>query len=584
MLSNLRLPLRHLLLGLTLLGLLPLAALTAVSIYAAHQRHQADVQRATLDLARAVASAVDAELSASIGSLQVLASANELERCDLAAFHRELTRLAKVRPGVRQISVTDLDGRVILRSNAPPDAAPVQPVEPASLAKVIASGKPLVGSVAKGPLGEFAYPVRAPVFEAGRMRYVLTAAVLPQGLREILQRQNRPADWVITVIDSAGLRVARSRDHDSTVATQPSPSLRVLLANNPSAEGFGRTNASEGDEIITAFARMPSSGWIVAIGAPASLMEAGSGPTLALYALGVGGSLLVAIPLALALSRRIRRDIQLVVNKADTIGCAADDASAVPTIPELATLMRQVAQANRRVNDALDEAERAAGAKDQFLAVLGHELRNPLAPISSVLTLLDMKAGNTLVRERLILRRQVAHMTRLVDDLLDVARLVEGKVSLNREPVQLLQLVDHALESFREQEASAALQVHPASEPLLVDADPVRLTQVITNLLMNASRHGAGKPISIELRRHGEVAHLLVADQGEGMGAETLARVFEPFYQARSNPGSLGLGLAIVRSIVERHGGYVRATSAGPGLGSTFLVGLPLLGRQQEGL
>ena len=574
--STRSLPLRYLLLGLTLSGLLPLAALTAVSIYTARQAQQAEVQRATLDLARAVASAVEADLSASIGVLQVLAGSNELERRDFAGFHREMQRMSVARPDMRQISVSDAHGQVILRSNAPADAAPVTPLEPDSLAKARDAGKPIVGSLVRGRLGAYAYPVRVPATEAGRITYVLTAAVAPRSLLAILERQNRPNDWVITVLDAHGTRLARSRDHDSTVGSSPSPSLAGLLSNNLSPEGVGITKATEGDHVVTAFVRIPSHGWTVVIGAPLSLLRAESASTLALYALGVGGSLLVAIPLALALSRRIRREIQLVINRADKIGSDAGEELAEPMISELATLMRQVDHANRRVRDALDAAERAPSAKDQFLAVLGHELRNPLAPISSVLTLLDVKAGDTLARERQILRRQVAHMTRLVDDLLDVSRLVEGKVSLNLEPVELGQLVGHAVESFCEQETGAQVQAPAPSETLWVDADPVRLTQVITNLLINAFRHGNGLPIRVSLHRRDAMAELVVEDKGDGMTPQTLERVFEPFYQARTKHGTLGLGLAIVQSIVERHGGFVRANSAGPGQGSTFVVGLPL--------
>jgi len=565
-----------LLLGLTLSGLLPLAALSAVSIYAARHDQRAQVQRTTLDLARAVASAVEADLSASVGVLQVLAASNEIERRDLGGFYRELQRTVLARPQMRQISLSDATGQVILRSNAPADAPPVTPLEPASLARVRETGKPIVGSLVRGRLGQFAYPVRVPVTQAGQVRFVLTAAVNPQSLRDIVERQNQPNDLVITVIDADGTRLARSRDHDSTMGTAPSPSLAGLLSGNVSAEGVGMTTATEGDDVVTAFVRMPLHGWTVVTGSPVSLLRAASASTLQLYVLGVGGSLLVAIPLAIALSRRIRRDIQRVVERADKIGSDAGEKFSEPTIAELVTLMRQVDQADHRVRDALNAAQRASSAKDQFLAVLGHELRNPLAPISSVLTLLDLKAGDALARERQILRRQVTHMTRLVDDLLDVARLVEGKVSLNREPVELAQLLAHAIESFCEQESSAQVLAPEASEAIWVDGDPVRLTQVITNLLINAFRHGAGQPIQVTLHRREQTAELTVIDHGDGMTPETLARIFEPFYQVRANPGTLGLGLAIVQSIVERHGGHVRASSAGPDQGSAFVVGLPV--------
>jgi signal transduction histidine kinase len=238
--------------------------------------------------------------------------------------------------------------------------------------------------------------------------------------------------------------------------------------------------------------------------------------------------------------------------------------------------VEQVRIADRRVRDALDEAARAGAAKDQFLAVLGHELRNPLAPISNVLLLLDRKSGDNTARERAVLRRQVRHMTRLVDDLLDVARLVEGKLQFKKETVELSSLVAEVTETFRQQEPAAKLDVACPDESCVINADGIRIAQVITNLLINACRHSAGKPIRVEIVRRAGMVEVVVMDQGEGMSPETLAGLFRPFYQAHANAGSLGLGLAIVKGIVEQHGGSVSAHSPGLGAGSSFSFTLPL--------
>jgi uncharacterized protein GlcG (DUF336 family) len=270
---------------LTLLGLLPLAALTAVSIHSAREAQHREVQRATLDLARGVASAIDAELAASIWALNALATSDAVTREDFRTMHGELVRFAQARPDVVAISVADNQGHVMLRSTEPMGTTVRQAIEPASLAKVLATASPHVGPMIKGPLGQFVYAVRVPVLKQGRVKYVLTAGVRPLRVRDILQRQNRPADWVIAVFDSEGRRVARSRNNDASPGGPPSPSLSALLSSTTSAEGVGLTKALEGDGVVTAFVRLPTPKWVVAVGSPAALVDVMSGATLTLYVL-----------------------------------------------------------------------------------------------------------------------------------------------------------------------------------------------------------------------------------------------------------------------------------------------------------
>jgi hypothetical protein len=234
-------PIRKLLLGLTLVGLLPLAALTAVSIYSAHEEQHRDAERATLDLARAVASAAEAELAASVWALQALATSGSIARGDLRVLHGELARFTAVRGDLAAISLADRQGQVVLRSSEPFGSSPRQPLEPATLAKVATTRSPQVGPLVKGPGGEYVYPVRVPVVFEGSVKYVLTAGVRPLRLKEILERQQRPSNWVVAVFDSQGRRVARSRDHEATLGGAPSPTLVKMLAGNPANEGVGAT-------------------------------------------------------------------------------------------------------------------------------------------------------------------------------------------------------------------------------------------------------------------------------------------------------------------------------------------------------
>lgn len=230
----------------------------------------------------------------------------------------------------------------------------------------------------------------------------------------------------------------------------------------------------------------------------------------------------------------------------------------------------------------LEAAQAANRAKDEFLAMLGHELRNPLAPIKTALQLMKMKNEHVLERERAVIERQTVHLTNLVDDLLDVARIARGMVELAPELVELGVLVTRALEIAQPLIAQRAhtvdLRVSPVG--LLLEGDPARLTQVIVNLLTNAAKYTpAGGQITVTGSIQDDDVVLSVRDNGIGMSDDTMERAFDRFVQGRQGvdraQGGLGLGLSIVQGLVQRHGGSVRALSEGAGKGSELVVRLP---------
>jgi signal transduction histidine kinase/DNA-binding response OmpR family regulator len=262
---------------------------------------------------------------------------------------------------------------------------------------------------------------------------------------------------------------------------------------------------------------------------------------------------------------------------ADEVGALELTAEHVAMALERARL---VAELRRRAAE-LAEADRR---KDEFLAMLAHELRNPLAPILSGVEILRVDGAGPDVRRRALdaADRQVRHLARLVDDLLDVSRIRTGKVELRRERVDLRRVLDDAAAAVerlvREQEQELLMEV--AGGPLAVDGDPVRLTQVMENLLHNAAKYtDARGHIWLGARREGGEVVVRVSDDGIGIGPELLPRIFDTFVQGKQPAsrarGGLGLGLTLVRSLVELHGGTVRASSRGPGRGSAFEVRLP---------
>jgi two-component system, chemotaxis family, CheB/CheR fusion protein len=243
----------------------------------------------------------------------------------------------------------------------------------------------------------------------------------------------------------------------------------------------------------------------------------------------------------------------------------------------------------KRAEQALQEASRQ---KDEFLAVLAHELRNPLAPISSGIEVLKAAPGDRSIVERIsaTMGRQAKQLVRLVDDLLEVSRISGGKLRLRTSVMDLNEVVQDAIASTKPSLESAGhtLQIHSSAEPLPVEGDGARLTQVICNLLNNAVRYTPSPGvISITAARDGANAVLTVKDNGVGITSETLKHVFEMFYQgrnARSGPGAgLGIGLTLAKTLVEMHRGSISVHSAGENEGSEFSVRLPLAKRSAAG-
>jgi PAS domain S-box-containing protein len=261
----------------------------------------------------------------------------------------------------------------------------------------------------------------------------------------------------------------------------------------------------------------------------------------------------------------------------------------------LLAVSRQCAQAveRARLHDAnlaaRAEAEAASRAKDEFLAMLGHELRNPLSPILTAAQLMKMRGDRASAREQSIIERQVNHLIHLVDDLLDISRITRGKIELDKRPLNLATLVTKALEITGPQceEHRHRLTVDLSDEDILVVGDETRLTQVLTNLLSNAAKFTrAGGKIEVRVVRAGPRVRIHVKDDGMGIAPELLPRIFDLFVQGpRSTDrsrGGLGIGLALVRQLVTMHDGKVTAHSEGLDKGSEFIVELPTVEQRND--
>jgi signal transduction histidine kinase len=351
---------------------------------------------------------------------------------------------------------------------------------------------------------------------------------------------------------------------------------------------------------IVSTARVPDLDWVVAV-------ERSRADALAGVRRGRDTAfllLLLVVPLAvaggIATARRIARPLGTLADAVDQMAAGNPGAplgsSGITEVARLSSAFREMRDrlaARTRERERLSEELRARAdalaesdrRKDEFLAMLAHELRNPLGAISNASYLME-QLGPTdpqMVRSVSIVRRQVQHLVRLVDDLLDVSRITRGKVELRRERIDLCDVTRHAVEMTRPlfDQKSHELYLELPEEPLTLEADATRLEQVLANLLRNAAKYTEpGGRIDLAVRRDGTAALVSVRDNGIGIAPDLLPRVFELFAQGeqsldRSGAG-LGIGLTLVRSLVEMHGGRVEARSDGAGKGAEFTVLLPL--------
>jgi signal transduction histidine kinase/ActR/RegA family two-component response regulator len=551
------------------------------------------VERRIQQAARALASELDREASASLRALSALAASERLDRGDLAGFRREATRANETQPSWIAVVLFTPDGRRVVDTREA-DTGTTRTLDPASFEPITRDRQPLVGGLVRMRDGRtWGVAVRHPVLRDGQLRYVVTALMSAEAIGLVAGEARLEEELSRTVVDRAGVVVARTQEPARFVGRM---ATRTFLERTRAApQGIYRGTTLEEAQAYVAFAHAGISGWTAAVAVPAAAVEAPLRRSLAAVA-AIGAALgLVSIGGALLLSRRFARAIDSAARAADALahgGHPTVNAEGIAEVSRLGDALarsaelldargQEVEKQLGRAQAARAEAETASRAKDEFLAVLGHELRNPLSPIVTALELLALRGGAA-TREHEVIARQIQHLQRLVDDLLDVSRITRGKVELRRETCALPSVVARAVEMASPllEQKQHLLTVDVPAE-LAVVGDPVRLAQVVANLLTNAARYTAPRGhVAVNAAPHdGGTIALCVTDDGEGIAPELKAHVFDPFVQAPQPPdrrgGGLGVGLAIVKNLVAMHGGRVEAESAGVGKGSTFRVILP---------
>ncbi|TWI69672.1 signal transduction histidine kinase [Pseudoduganella lurida] len=586
--------LRGRLMLLVVLAIAPMAAMTVLSGMR-EREHAIDVARENLQRLANLAAANEAQsLEGARQILRDLSSIPDIlgnqQGCstllaDILAKNADYVNFGLIR----------LNGDVTC--SAVPSRAPVNLADRSHFRRAIAERRFIAGNYVFGRvIGRHTINLTYPVIRDDDVVAVLFAAMDLVELDKFVLDVQLPPGSVLWTVDREGTVISRRPDAASWFGRRVATPLRDALAARPKTPVL--LADADGVARLYAFARVGKaqiSDYTVMIGIPYDDIVAAA---LRDQAIAIAG-LLATVTLALLAAwfggdALIARRLRTLVRTADRIATGALDtrtgmrhrdgelSDLARSLDGMAAALQKKEGEREAATAALQAADRR---KDKFLAMLAHELRNPLAPISAGAQVLRMAGASdpAVARSAAIIARQVEHMTRLIDDLLDVSRVTRGLVRLERVPLDLCDVVRDAVEQaaplFKAKRQQLALDL-PAAVPG-VRADHQRLVQVVANLLNNAAKytpeHGH---VRVCLAREDATLRLTVADDGIGMTRELLDHVFDLFTQgertADRSQGGLGLGLALARTLVQLHGGTVQADSAGPQQGSVFTVTLPL--------
>jgi signal transduction histidine kinase len=453
--------------------------------------------------------------------------------------------------------------------------------------------------------------VGIPVRRNGQVVYALEMSLDPRLFAGLLLDQGLPADETVLILDGQTVIIARAPDHSRWMGLPPTPDQTAQVETGPDGFGFGRS--LDGQTVYRAFVRSKATGWTTVVGRSQAAIQASTSRSILLLVGGAAVALLLGIGAAVVIGKRISTPISALATSAPMItrgDRVTVDASGVREVQALhdalvtaaEALRESAAERERRLiaearavalGDSAARLQAADRTKDEFLALLSHELRSPLNAIAGWASILRSKTGDVAMASRAIetIERNTQLLTKLVNDLLDVSRIVAGRIQIEPERVEVVPLVEDVVESLRPDAVEKEIALQSVLDPRsgVVWADPARLSQVIGNLIGNAIKFTPrGGSVAVQVYDCASEVIIAVTDTGQGIPADFLPYAFDRFRQAdlsatRQHRG-LGLGLAIVRHLVEFHGGTVAAESPGEGKGARFTVRLPRLTDSDQGV
>ncbi len=565
--------LQRLLIRLVAACVIPAAVAAVLLIGYSYDRQRAIIEQRTLEVARALVQAVDRELARNQAALLVLATSPYLASGDLAAFQRQAQDAIRDLPGDSFV-LSDASGQQLVNTLRPfGEALPLRG-NLAQLRRLFETSQPaisdlFVGQVMRRPIIALDVPVR----RGDRVAFALALGIFPERLGEILARQKIPPDWVVSIFDSQGTHVARSRAAEQFVGQKGSPALVQRMAQV--AEGRLEAETLEGIPVVAVFSRSAVSRWSVAIGIPRSSLAGALWTPISMIIVGAVVLLLLGIVMAQRVGSRIAGSIRGLLPPAAALG--RGDPVVVPplNLREADEVGRELVSASERLHD-----------REKTLAMVSHDLRNPLGAImmgaSTIERLASKLPGGEPIRA---LAASHADMTRrmsgMVDDLLAIAVSTGGGRSMLKiAPVSAASLLKRAADAARPlfEGTDIELQIEAAGSLPDIRVDSDRVLRVFANLLDNALKF-TDRPGCVVLRAEAESArvHFCVANSGTALSAAETERMFQPFWQAgQEDRRGAGLGLAICRSIIEAHGGTIWAEPE-PGKRVRICFALPLV-------
>ena len=585
---------RHLALMATAV-LVPVVLFSALTLDAMLAAERQALLQGMQGTARATVMAVDREWSYADGMARALAISPSLTSGDFAQFDRQV-RVANAGTNLHT-ALFDKDAGQLLNTARPygvPLPAPGAEAR-ARVAGVLGGTRSQISNLVEGPgPGQYMAALEMPVTLDDGRRMLISQWFDIGHFRLAFADKGVPHSWLIGVFDGAGRTVLRNRGPDQYVGKTPKGDL--LAAITSGRREILRNRSREGTDLFTVLSRSPSSGWTVAIGVPVEVVEASARKAVLMSTAALLAALLCAIGAAYVFGKRLVQALDNAARATASLGKGEAPVLERSPIDEVGKLERALVDAGLALRKSAAErdflladarearllAESQNRAKDDFLAMLGHELRNPLSAITSGLSLMEMAgvSADTSARARQAIRRQCGLLVNIVDELLDASRVMTGKVTLRKQVLDLGAAVRACMEAAAMRGAGASHSVRAQIAPVWIDADPTRLEQIINNLLDNAFKYTPdGGVVEVTVRAVRGDAQLKVRDSGVGIEPALLPKIFDVFTQGAASidraKGGLGIGLAVVRAMAVQHGASVSVASDGPGQGSTFTVRFP---------
>jgi signal transduction histidine kinase len=552
------------------------------------------------EVARSTSLLIDSEIAIAEASINNIANSQDIASDNFERLHRLLTATRK--SPLSWTLIADVEGNGLMNTYVP-YGTPLARKSGTWAAEIYDRQQTKVSGYfvgAKSKRGVVSVNVPLPV-SAGK-KYVVAQIFDPNYFNKVFKRSAMPASWIVGVSDAKGITIARNRNAERFVGVPVRPELRA--ASQHALSGMLRHPTREGIDVYDVFVRSELSGWTVSIGVPveeiesASRLTAWSAATALLVVLGG------AVGIAFFFGRRIDKSLANATLAAHALARGEVTPVTRSQLKEADVLLGELHRTSvalsqesaarvalEREREQLLDSERAArrqaeaqsDAKDTFLSMLSHELRNPLAAISGAIAVIRMPnmAPARLEKAWEIALRQLRQLTRMVDDLLEVRRVLSGKVTLASERVDVGMLLRFCCDS-RSIAETRRHQWDVQTVEAWVLGDRTRLEQVVDNLLVNAIKYTPeGGRIAVRNTVADGMVTIEVLDNGVGIEAEVLPTIFDSLVQGPTtidrSQGGLGLGLSIAKGLVEMHGGAIAARSEGLGKGSVFSVRLPLL-------